>query len=96
MRELSKGTTRREILKAAGLGALGAAATGGFAARALQGQPALAATTTLALVATDGYITMPGREDDPGSEDRDAASPIMGQRGCSWELRVMSFEMQSA
>jgi FtsP/CotA-like multicopper oxidase with cupredoxin domain len=65
MRELSKGTTRREILKAAGLGALGAAATGGFAARALRGQPALAATSTLALVATDGYITMPGREDDP-------------------------------
>ena len=27
--------------------------------------PAAAATTTLALAATDGYITVPGREDDP-------------------------------
>jgi FtsP/CotA-like multicopper oxidase with cupredoxin domain len=64
MRELSKGTTRRELLKAAGLGAVGATAAGGFVVRALQGQPALAATTTLALAATDGYVTMPGREDD--------------------------------
>jgi FtsP/CotA-like multicopper oxidase with cupredoxin domain len=65
MRELSMGTTRREFLKAAGLGAVGAAAAGGFVGRTLMGQPARAATTTLALVATDGYFTMPGREDDP-------------------------------
>jgi FtsP/CotA-like multicopper oxidase with cupredoxin domain len=65
MRELSKGTTRRQFLKAAGVGAVGTVAAGGFVGRALQAQPARAATTTLALVATDGYITMPGREDDP-------------------------------
>jgi FtsP/CotA-like multicopper oxidase with cupredoxin domain len=65
MQQLTTGSTRREFLKAAGLGAVGTVAAGGFVGRVLQAQPARAATTTLALVATDGYITMPGREEDP-------------------------------
>ena len=65
MRQLTNASTRREFLRAAGLGAVGTVAAGGFVGRALQAQPARAATMTLALVATDGYITMPGREDDP-------------------------------
>jgi FtsP/CotA-like multicopper oxidase with cupredoxin domain len=65
MQELSKGSTRRDFLKAAGLSAVGTVAAGGIVGRALQAQPARAATTTLALVATDGYVTMPGREEDP-------------------------------
>jgi FtsP/CotA-like multicopper oxidase with cupredoxin domain len=62
------GLGRRDFLKAAGLGVLGTVAFGGTVGtlgRVLLPQPASAATTTLALAATDGYITMPGREDDP-------------------------------
>jgi FtsP/CotA-like multicopper oxidase with cupredoxin domain len=53
---------RRGFLKATGLGALGTMAVGGLT-QALG--TASAATTTLALAATDGYITVPGRETDP-------------------------------
>ena len=65
--------TRREFLKAAGLGALGTVAvggltTGGFGSR-LFSRSASAATTTIALAATDGYITMPGRDDPNNPAD---------------------------
>jgi FtsP/CotA-like multicopper oxidase with cupredoxin domain len=62
------GTTRREFIKGVGLGALATTSVGGLVAglgRGLFVPAANAATTTLALVATDGYITVPGREDDP-------------------------------
>jgi FtsP/CotA-like multicopper oxidase with cupredoxin domain len=62
------GFSRRGFLKAAGLGALGTLASGGVVGvlgRGLLPAPALAATTTLALAATDGYVTVPGRENDP-------------------------------
>ena len=59
------GFSRRDFLKAAGLGALGTAVGGGVVGALGWGPPASAATTTLALAATDGYVTMPGREDDP-------------------------------
>jgi FtsP/CotA-like multicopper oxidase with cupredoxin domain len=68
MREGANGTTRREFLTSAGRGAVGAVAAAGFIGSLgsrLSAQEARAATTTLALAATDGYITMPGREDDP-------------------------------
>jgi FtsP/CotA-like multicopper oxidase with cupredoxin domain len=61
------GFDRRSFLKSVGLGAAftagagaGAGALGQFLAA-----PAAGATTTLALAATDGYVTVPGREDDP-------------------------------
>jgi FtsP/CotA-like multicopper oxidase with cupredoxin domain len=67
MRHRRSGFSRRDFLKAAGLGAVGTVATGG--ALGSLGQrlflPAAAATNTLALVGTDGYITMPGRETNP-------------------------------
>ncbi len=53
---------RRDFLKATGMGALGAVVAGGLVEST---GPAAAATTTLALAASDGYMTMPGREDDP-------------------------------
>jgi FtsP/CotA-like multicopper oxidase with cupredoxin domain len=59
-------TTRREFLKAAGIGAAGTAAVGGFLGGIgshLVAPEARAATTTLGLAATDGYITMPGTSD---------------------------------
>jgi FtsP/CotA-like multicopper oxidase with cupredoxin domain len=64
-----QGTTRRDFLKAAGLGAAGTALAGGlvgtgFGSR-LFAPSARAVTNTLALAATDGYMTVPGREDDP-------------------------------
>jgi FtsP/CotA-like multicopper oxidase with cupredoxin domain len=62
-----EGTTRRRFLKIAGLGAVAAAATGGLTGglgRVLLGS-ASAATTELSLIATDGYISVPGREGDP-------------------------------
>ena len=64
-----QGTTRRDFLKAAGLGAAGMSLAGGlvstgFGSR-LFAPAARAATTTLALAATDGYITVPGRETNP-------------------------------
>jgi FtsP/CotA-like multicopper oxidase with cupredoxin domain len=69
MQRAARATTRREFLRAAGLGAAGALTAGALgreaAAARLLGAPAAAATTALALAATDGYITMPGRENDP-------------------------------
>jgi FtsP/CotA-like multicopper oxidase with cupredoxin domain len=61
------GLRRREFLKAAGLGAAWTVAGGGVVATLGRGLivPASAATTTLALAATDGYVTAPGRESDP-------------------------------
>ena len=62
-----EGTTRRRFLKVAGLGVVAAAATGGLTGglgRVLLGS-ASAATTELSLLATDGYISVPGREGDP-------------------------------
>jgi FtsP/CotA-like multicopper oxidase with cupredoxin domain len=55
---------RREFVRAVGLGALGTVAAGS-AVRALGGLDvgrAGAATSTLALAATDGWISMPGRD----------------------------------
>ncbi len=63
-----QGMTRREFLKTVGLGALGTVAAGGLASGLGSGllvPAALAATNQLALAATDGYMTMPGREDNP-------------------------------
>jgi len=61
--------SRRDFLKAAGMGALGAIGAGWLGSglgRGLLSLPdALAATTTLSLVATDGYALVPTREDDP-------------------------------
>jgi FtsP/CotA-like multicopper oxidase with cupredoxin domain len=67
MEDRQSGFGRRDFLKAAGLGALGTVVTGGVLGGALgRGvAPASAATTTLSLVATDGYATVPGRENDP-------------------------------
>jgi FtsP/CotA-like multicopper oxidase with cupredoxin domain len=53
---------RRDFLKATGMGALGAVVAGGLVEST---GLAAAATTTLALVASDGYMTVPGREGDP-------------------------------
>ena len=53
---------RRGFLKATGLGALGTLTAGGL----IQSLgTASAATTTLALAATDGYVSVPGRPGDP-------------------------------
>jgi FtsP/CotA-like multicopper oxidase with cupredoxin domain len=60
-------TSRRTFLKAVGVGALSTAFAGG-AVGALGRQlltPASAATTALSLVATDGYVSVPGREGNP-------------------------------
>ena len=69
MNHRESGFSRRGFLKAAGLGALGTVAGGGVVAALGRGlllpTPASAATTELALAATDGYITMPGRTDNP-------------------------------
>ncbi len=68
MTERETGFSRRTFLKAAGLGAAGTVVSGGVAAalgRGLLSAPASAATTELALAATDGYITMPGRAGNP-------------------------------
>jgi FtsP/CotA-like multicopper oxidase with cupredoxin domain len=68
MGALEKATTRREFLKGAGLGAAGVVVTGGFLGglgSRLSAEKARAATTTLALVATDGYMTVPTRETNP-------------------------------
>ena len=62
-------STRREFLQAVGWGAAGTLAAGGLAGSVVGGlvgsRRADAATTTLSLVATDGYITVPGREGNP-------------------------------
>ena len=68
MRALDKGMTRREFVKGAGMGAAGVIAAGGFLGglgSRLSAHDARAATTAMSLVATDGYITVPGREADP-------------------------------
>jgi FtsP/CotA-like multicopper oxidase with cupredoxin domain len=68
MEQRESGVSRRSFLKGAGLGALGTVAAGaaaGTLGRALFPLPASAATTTLALAATDGYVTVPGRENNP-------------------------------
>ncbi|MEU5941054.1 multicopper oxidase domain-containing protein [Micromonospora sp. NPDC047548] len=62
-------STRREFLRAVGWGAAGVAA-GGLIGMAEQNSPlgarrAEAATTALSLVATDGYLSVPGREGNP-------------------------------
>jgi FtsP/CotA-like multicopper oxidase with cupredoxin domain len=64
-------STRREFLRAVGWGAAGTVAAGGLVGAAigadglLGARRAEAATTTLSLVATDGYISVPGREGNP-------------------------------
>jgi FtsP/CotA-like multicopper oxidase with cupredoxin domain len=57
-------TTRREFLRAAGLGAFGTVAAGALAGAGsrLLLPSAAAFTTQLALAASDGWITMPGRD----------------------------------
>jgi FtsP/CotA-like multicopper oxidase with cupredoxin domain len=81
MDEGQNGSTRREFVKAAGIGALGTLAAGGLTTVGLPGLPgftrpsAAAAAAALNhtfqtgpriyLSATDGYITMPNRESDP-------------------------------
>ena len=68
MREPARGTSRREFLKAAGWGAAGAVTAGGlvtgFGSRLLV-PSAKATTTTLSLVASDGYANVPGRPGNP-------------------------------
>ena len=67
MKDRQDGLGRRDFLRTAGLGALATLGAAG-SARVLGGSlltPAVAATTTIALAATDGYATVPGREDDP-------------------------------
>ena len=70
MERTQQGMSRRNFMKAAGLGALGTIAAGGLAgglggglvSKLLTPVPsALAATTLMALAATDGYITLPYR-----------------------------------
>lgn len=60
-----RGTSRREFLRSVGVGVFSTAAAGGVAGLLGPAAPAAAATNELALVATDGYATVPGREDDP-------------------------------
>jgi FtsP/CotA-like multicopper oxidase with cupredoxin domain len=72
MQNRHTGLTRREFLKAVGLGALGTVAAGWASSgmgRMLSMPTAMAATTTIALAATDGYITMPGRDDPNNPAD---------------------------
>jgi FtsP/CotA-like multicopper oxidase with cupredoxin domain len=66
-RDTGTGPSRRDFLKAAGVGALFTVTTGGMVAALERGllRPAGAATTTLSLIATDGYISVPGREGNP-------------------------------
>ena len=69
---MQKRQTRRQFLESAGLGAVGAVAAGGFV-RGLKpvfsAPEARAATTTLALAATDGYITVPNRNTGDPAKD---------------------------
>jgi FtsP/CotA-like multicopper oxidase with cupredoxin domain len=62
-----QGTSRRDFLKAAGAGALVTVTAGGVVGALGRGlaTPAAAATTSLSLVATDGSISVPGREGNP-------------------------------
>ena len=67
MEQHQSGTSRRSFLKATGLGALGTVVAGSVVGALGRGLivPASAATTSLSLVASDGYMTVPGRETDP-------------------------------
>ena len=67
MEQHQTGTSRRSFLKATGLGALGTVVAGSVVGALGRGLivPASAATTSLSLVASDGYMTVPGRETDP-------------------------------
>src|SRR6266480_489790 len=57
---------RRDFLKAAGAGVVGTVVAGGVVGGLGRGvRPASAAPQTLSLRATDGYATLPGREDNP-------------------------------
>src|SRR5215468_1831850 len=59
------GIARRDFLKAAGLGAAGAVAVGAALRSGLSRPASAAGTTALSLVASDGYMSLPGREGDP-------------------------------
>ena len=63
--ESRPGTSRRTFLKAAGFGAAGAVAVGAALRSGLSRPASAAGTTALSLVATDGYMSLPGREGDP-------------------------------
>ena len=68
MHVLERTTSRRTFLKAAGLGAVAGLTAGGVVGalgRGLALPGARAATTRLALIATDGYVDVPGRPGDP-------------------------------
>ena len=68
MGALDKAISRRQFFKGAGLGAIGTIAAGGLLGGLgprLAAPRADAATSVLSLIATDGYMTMPEREDDP-------------------------------
>jgi FtsP/CotA-like multicopper oxidase with cupredoxin domain len=59
-------STRRQFLGALGWTAIGSVTAGGLVAGGLAGaRRADAATTTLSLIATDGYLSVPGREGNP-------------------------------
>ena len=64
-------STRREFLRAVGWGAAGTVAAAGLAGTAVGAgglfgaRRADAATTALSLIATDGYLSVPGREGNP-------------------------------
>jgi len=68
MHNTQKGLNRRDFLKAVGLGTVATVGAGWWSSglgRGLSLPAAQGATTTVALAATDGYITMPGRESNP-------------------------------
>jgi FtsP/CotA-like multicopper oxidase with cupredoxin domain len=67
MEQHQLGTSRRSFLKAMGFGALGTVVAGSVVGALGRGLivPASAATTSLSLAASDGYMTVPGRETDP-------------------------------
>ena len=67
MEQHQTGTSRRSFLKATGFGALGTVVAGSVVGALGRGLivPASAATTSLSLAASDGYLTVPGRETDP-------------------------------
>ena len=67
MEQHQTGTSRRSFLKATGLGAFGTVVAGSVVGALGRGLivPASAATTSLSLAASDGYMTVPGRETDP-------------------------------
>jgi FtsP/CotA-like multicopper oxidase with cupredoxin domain len=66
---MARTSTRREFLRAVGWGSAAVAAGGMIGTAELNGllgaRRAEAATTALSLVATDGYLSVPGREGNP-------------------------------